>query len=59
MSARPASLLATRRGKLLLLCLDGYYSYEAPDLAAAIAFGARIPVARMGGTVEIRAMVER
>jgi hypothetical protein len=39
--------------------LDGYYIYEAPDLAAAIAFAARIPVARMGGTVEIRAMVER
>jgi len=39
--------------------LDGYYIYEAPDVAAAIAFAARIPVARMGGTVEIRAMVER
>ncbi len=38
---------------------SGYYIYDAPDLAAAIAFAARIPVARMGGTVEVRAMVER
>jgi hypothetical protein len=39
--------------------LDGYYIYDAPDLDAAIAFAARIPVARMGGTVEVRAMRER
>ena len=39
--------------------VNGYYIYDAPDLAAAIAFAARIPVARMGGTVEVRAMVER
>ena len=39
--------------------LNGYYIYDAPDLDAAIAFAARIPVARMGGTVEVRAMVER
>jgi len=39
--------------------LAGYYIYDAPDLDAAIAFAARIPVARMGGTVEVRAMVER
>ena len=39
--------------------LNGYYIYDAPDLAAAIAFAARIPVARMGGTVEVRAMAER
>ena len=39
--------------------LDGYYIYEAADLDAAIAFAARVPVARMGGTVEIRAMIER
>jgi hypothetical protein len=39
--------------------LSGYYIYDAPDLDAAIAFAARIPVARMGGTVEVRAMVER
>jgi len=39
--------------------LSGYYIYDAPDLDAAIAFAARIPVARMGGTVEVRAMLER
>ena len=39
--------------------LDGYYVYDAPDRDAAIAFAARIPVARMGGTVEVREMVER
>ena len=39
--------------------LNGYYIYDAPNLDAAIAFASRIPVARMGGTVEVRAMVER
>ena len=39
--------------------LNGYYIYDAPDLDAAIAFAARIPVARMGGTVEVRALMER
>ena len=39
--------------------LDGYYIYDAPGLDAAIAFAARIPVARFGGTVEVRPMLER
>jgi hypothetical protein len=39
--------------------LSGYYIYDAPDLDAAIAFASRIPVAHIGGTVEVRAMVER
>jgi hypothetical protein len=39
--------------------LNGYYIYDATDRDAAIAFAARIPVARMGGTVEVREMVER
>ena len=39
--------------------LNGYYVLDAPDRHAAIAFAARIPVARMGGTVEVREMVER
>ena len=39
--------------------LDGYYIYDAPDLDAAIAFAAQIPVARFGGTVEVRPMLER
>src|SRR5215831_11721162 len=39
--------------------LDGYYICDAPDLDAAISFAARIPVARFGGTVEVRPMLER
>jgi hypothetical protein len=39
--------------------LDGYYIYDAPGLDAAIAFAARIPIARLGGTVEVRPMLER
>jgi hypothetical protein len=39
--------------------LDGYYVYDAPDLDAAIAFAVRIPVARLGGTVEVPPMLER
>ncbi len=34
---------------------NGYYMiYDAPDPGAAIAFAARIPVARLGGNVEVR-----
>ena len=39
--------------------VNGYYIYDAPDRDAAIAFAARIPVARMGGTVEVRALTGR
>jgi hypothetical protein len=39
--------------------LDGYYVYDAADLETAIAFAARVPVARMGGSVEVRALRER
>jgi hypothetical protein len=39
--------------------IDGYYIYDAPDLDAAIGFATRIRVVRLGGTVEVRAMVER
>jgi hypothetical protein len=39
--------------------INGYYILEAPDLETAIGFAARIPVARMGGTVEVRALMER
>jgi hypothetical protein len=39
--------------------LDGYYIYDAPDLDAATAFAARIPVARFGGTIEVRPTLER
>src|SRR5579875_2932846 len=36
--------------------IDGYYILDAPDLDAATGFAARIPVARFGGTVEVRAL---
>jgi hypothetical protein len=39
--------------------VNGYYIYDAPDREAAIEFAARIPVARMGGTIEVRALMER
>jgi hypothetical protein len=39
--------------------LGGYFLYEADDLDAALALAARIPVARMGGAVEVRPGVER
>ena len=39
--------------------LDGYYLYDAPDLETAIALAARIPSTRLGGTVEIRPVVDR
>ena len=36
----------------------GYYLVEAGDLDAALEIAARIPAARLGGSVEIRPMVE-
>ncbi|HTZ86192.1 MAG TPA: YciI family protein [Solirubrobacteraceae bacterium] len=39
--------------------LGGYFLYEADDLDAAIELAARIPAARMGGSVEVRPIVER
>lgn len=39
--------------------LGGYYLVEADDLDGAVAIAARIPVARMGGAVEVRPLVER
>ena len=37
----------------------GYYVLEADDLDRAIEIAARIPAARMGGSVEVRPVVER
>jgi hypothetical protein len=37
----------------------GYYLLDAPDLDAAIEMAARIPAARLGGSVEVRPVVER
>ena len=39
--------------------IGGYLIFEADDLDAAIELAARIPAARLGGAVEVRAVVER
>lgn len=36
----------------------GYYLFELDNLDAAIEMAARVPATRMGGSVEIRALVE-
>jgi hypothetical protein len=36
----------------------GYYVFELDDLDAALEMAARIPAARMGGSVEVRSLVE-
>ena len=39
--------------------LGGFYLFEADDLDSALDVAARIPAARMGGSVEVRPIVER
>jgi hypothetical protein len=39
--------------------LGGYYLLEADDIDGALAVATRIPAARMGGSVEVRPVVER
>ena len=39
--------------------IGGFLLFEADDLDAAIELAARIPAARLGGAVEVRAVVER
>ena len=39
--------------------VNGYCSYEADELDAAIELASRIPAARMGGAVEVRPVVKR
>ncbi|HEY4778427.1 MAG TPA: YciI family protein [Solirubrobacterales bacterium] len=39
--------------------LGGYYLLEADDLDAALEIAARIPAARLGGSIEVRPVVER
>jgi hypothetical protein len=39
--------------------LGGFYLLDAPDLDGAIELAARVPAARMGGSVEVRPVVER
>jgi hypothetical protein len=36
----------------------GYYLFELDDLDAALQIAAKVPAARMGGSVEVRALVE-
>jgi hypothetical protein len=36
----------------------GFYLVDAPDLDAALEIAARIPAARLGGCVEVRALAE-
>lgn len=36
----------------------GYYIFECSDLDAAIGVAARVPAARLGGSVEVRPLVE-
>ena len=37
----------------------GYYIFEVDDLDRAIELAARVPAARMGGSVEVRPLVQR
>jgi hypothetical protein len=37
----------------------GYYLVQADDIDAAIAIAARLPAARLGGSIEIRPVLER
>jgi hypothetical protein len=39
--------------------LGGFYLLDAPDLDGAIELAASVPAARMGGSVEVRPVVER
>ena len=39
--------------------LGGFYLVEADDIDAALEIAARIPAARMGGSIEVRPLVER
>jgi hypothetical protein len=39
--------------------LGGFYLFEADDLDGALEVAARIPAARLGGSIEVRPIVER
>ena len=39
--------------------LGGFFLVEADDIDAALQLAARIPAARLGGSVEVRPIVER
>ncbi len=63
----PASTATTLRAGGLLTdgpfadtkeILGGFFLVEAPDLDSALELAARIPAVRLGGSVEIRPLVE-
>lgn len=39
--------------------LAGYYLFDLPSSEAAVALAARVPAVRLGGAVEVRALVEK
>ena len=49
----------TTDGPFAKEALGGFYLIEADDLDAALEIAARVPAARMGGSVEVRPLVER
>ncbi|RJQ91278.1 YciI family protein [Amycolatopsis panacis] len=64
---RPASTATTLRAGGLITdgpfadtkeVFGGFYLVEAPDLDSALELAARIPAVRLGGSVEIRPLVE-
>jgi hypothetical protein len=66
--ATTATTLRVQDGEILLTdgpfadtkeIFGGYYIIEARDLDEALAFAARMPAPRLGGSVEVRALVER
>jgi hypothetical protein len=66
--ATTATTIRVQDGEILLTdgpfadtkeIFGGYYIVDARDLDAALEFAARMPAARLGGSVEIRPVVER
>jgi hypothetical protein len=66
--ADTATTVRVQNGELLLTdgpfadtkeIFGGYYLVEAIDLDSALELAARIPAARLGGSVEVRPLVER
>jgi hypothetical protein len=66
-TAETATTIRSADGELLLTdgpfadtkeILGGFYLVEAADLDAALAFAARIPALRLGGSVEVRPLAE-
>ena len=67
-SGRAATTVRVREGEVLTTdgpfadtkeVFGGYYLFEADDLATVVALAARVPAARLGGSVEVRPVVHR